>query len=103
MMRLGERDRTAIRTVTAEVLAVTLESRLAIHGVNLDAVDPKEVILSESRKSDGARDDSASSVGNQLAVTMEIRGHYSPPPDLDFDYIVQDSINRDTASILTWW
>lgn len=93
---LGDRDKAAIGTVTAEVLAVTLDSRLAENGVTLDAVDPKEVLLSSSRPSDGA---SSTVAGNQLAVALEIKGHYAPPPELDFDYIVQDSINRDTATI----
>ena len=74
-----------------------LDRRLAKNDVELDSVDPKEVILSSSRPSkDGA---SAPVAGNQLAVAMEIKGHYSPPPELDFDYMVQDSINRDTATI----
>jgi len=96
---LGERDKAAIGTVTAEVLASTLDGRLAANGVALDSVDPKDVILSNSRPSSNDAALAFTAAGNQLAVAMEIRGHYSPPPDLDFDYIVQDSINRDTASI----
>ena len=93
---LAEEDRMAIGTVTAEVTASALDSRLAENGVNLDSVKAKEVIMSNSRLKDDA---AAAAVQAQLAVGMEIRGHYSPPPDLDFDYIVQDSINRDTATI----
>jgi len=100
---LGEVDKAAIATVTAEVLAVSLDKRLAENNVMLDAVDPKEVILSSARPSGDAS--SSGGVGGngaasqQLAVAMEIKGHYSPPPELDFDYIVQDSINKDTANI----
>ena len=95
---LGERDRAAIGTVTAEVLAVALDARLDERQVALDKVDPKAVVVSNARPSDGAAGGDAAGE-NQLAVAMEIRGHYSPPPELDFDYIVQDSINRDTAAI----
>mmetsp|Transcript_33036 Transcript_33036/g.69326 ORF Transcript_33036/g.69326 Transcript_33036/m.69326 type:complete len:604 (-) Transcript_33036:674-2485(-) len=100
---LGEVDKAAIATVTAEVLAVSLDMRLAKDGVSLDAVAPKEVILSSARPSGdasstgGAADGGAAS--QQLAVAMDIMGHYSPPPHIDFDYIVQDSINKDTATI----
>ena len=85
---LAGRDKDAIGTVTAEVLAATLDARLAQTGVELDAVNPKDVIVSDGGGGD-----------TQLAVAMEIRGHYSPPPNLDFDYMVQDSINQDTTAI----
>ena len=85
---LGERDKDAIGSVAAEVLAGTIDERLARSGVELDAVVPKEVVLS----SDDAD-------GDRLAVALEIRGHYSPPPEIDFDYIVQDSINSDVDAI----
>lgn len=86
---LADDEKAAIGSVTAEVLATALDARLAEHGVQLNSVDPKEVIV------EGGEDGDA----NQLAVALEIRGHYSPPPAIDFDYIVQDSINRDTATI----
>lgn len=79
---LGDRDKTAIGTVTAEVLATTLDGRLAEKGVELDSVNPKEVILSKTDGGGAAQQ--AAAGGSQLAVNMEIRGHYSPPPDLDF-------------------
>jgi len=86
---LGKRDRDAIGTVTAEVLAsVSLDRRLAANGVTLDSVDPKDVIVSEEEAD-----------ATELAVELEIKGHYSPPPELDFDYIVQSSINADTQQI----
>ncbi|KAL7532453.1 hypothetical protein ACHAWF_004141 [Thalassiosira exigua] len=93
---MAEKDKRAIGTVTAEVLAGALDGRLAEHGVELNSVDPKEVVLSGSRAS-GTQEVTVAS--NQLAVNMDIKGHYSPPPRIDFDYIVQDSINRDTAVI----
>ncbi|KAL3816467.1 hypothetical protein ACHAXA_009892 [Cyclostephanos tholiformis] len=114
---LGKEDSDAIGMVTAEVLATSLDSRLAANGVVLDSVMPKEVILSSRRRSllvtssssssstssyAGERilqEDDALLPSTQLAVTMEVMGHYSPPPEIDFDYIVQDSINRDTDTI----
>jgi len=86
---LADQDKVAIGTVTAEVLAGTLDARLAEKGIELESVNPKDVTLSK------ATDKSSS----QLAVDMEITGHYSPPPYLDFAYMVQDSINRDTNNI----
>jgi len=91
---LADRDKLAIGTVTAEVLAGNLDARLAASGIALDSVNPKEVIFSQT--GDGAGPDAE---GGQLAVAMEIRGHYSPPPELDFEYVVEDSINRDTTKI----
>ena len=93
---LAEEDRMAIGTVTAEVTAAALSFRLAEDGVSLDSVKAKEVIMSNTRLKDDAV---TAAVQAQLAVGMQIRGHYSPPPDLDFDYIVQDSINSDTSTI----
>jgi len=67
---------------------ISLDRRLADNGVTLDSVDPKEFIVSEEQAE-----------GTELAVELEIKGHYSPPPELDFDYIVQSSINADTQQI----
>jgi len=86
---LSEFDRTTIGTVTAEVVAGNLDERLEANGVELDSVIPNDVMLGV--KADGS--------DNELAVAMQVHGHYQPPPDLDFDYIVQDSINRDTDQI----
>jgi hypothetical protein len=36
---------------------------------------------------------------NRLTVDLEVWGHYPPQLNVDFDYIVQDSINRETESI----
>ena len=93
---LGEQDKDAIGTVAAEVLAATLDARLAENDIVLARVDPKQVIVSESRPSNGGK---TAAPGSQLAVAMKVRGHYSPPPEIDFDYIVQTSINRDTGAI----
>ena len=86
---LSEFDRQTIGTVTAEVVAGNLDDRLASNGVELDSVIPDDVLL-------GVKDDGTS---NELAVAMQVHGHYEPPPLLDFDFIVQDSINRDTDNI----
>ena len=67
---LAETDKQAIGTVTAEVLASTLDGRLAENGVELDSVDPKDVILSNTRPSDAAV--SAASAGSQLAVASKL-------------------------------
>jgi hypothetical protein len=93
-----------------KVLAATLDVRLAANGVDLDSVVPLEVMLSSRRRyygrdrrglSSSEEEEEGASVvpGGQLAVSMEVMGHYSPPPDIDFDYVVRDSINRDTDSI----
>eukprot|EP00956_Cyclotella_meneghiniana_P038770 scaffold159697_cov56-Cyclotella_meneghiniana.AAC.8 len=86
---LGETDKKAIGSVTAEVLASRLDKRLAENQIVLDQVEPKDVIVS---------DDSAQA-SKEVAVAMNIKGHYSPPPELDFEYIVNDSINSDTDMI----
>ena len=75
---LGDEDKQAIGTVTAEVLAATLDGRLAQESVVLDSVNPKEVTVSTSTAAD------ADQGGSRLAVVIEIRGHYSPPPNIDF-------------------
>jgi len=37
--------------------------------------------------------------GGKLSVALLVRGHYNRNLNVDFDYIVQDSINRDTHTI----
>ena len=91
---LGDDDKLAIGTVTAEILASSLDKRLEANGIELDDVTPKEVVVSRSK--DSSKSERKAS---ELAVAMQIKGHYNPPPDLDFDFIVQDSINRDTPEI----
>jgi len=91
---LGDSDKLAIGTVTAEILALALDKRLAASGIELDDVTPKEVVISRSSDSSNSQ-----RKASELAVAMQIKGHYNPPPDLDFDFIVQDSINRDTPEI----
>ena len=86
---LSEFDRKTIGTVTAEVVAGNLDERLEANGVQLDAVIADDVML-------GVKEDGTN---NELAVAMQVHGHYEPPPELDFDFIVQDSINRDTDNI----
>jgi hypothetical protein len=86
---LGETDKKAIGSVTAEVLASQLDKRLAENQIVLDSVDPQDVILS----------DDSEAASKEVAVALNIKGHYSPPPELDFEYIVNDSINSDTEQI----
>jgi hypothetical protein len=87
---LGEEEKKAVGTVTAEVLAATLDGRLAKEGIQLESVNPKDVVLSNT---------SGGTEASKLAVNMEIKGHYSPPPHIDFDYIVSESINADSDKI----
>ncbi|EJK56731.1 hypothetical protein THAOC_23329, partial [Thalassiosira oceanica] len=91
---LGDSDKLAIGAVTAEILALALDKPLAASGIELDDVTPKEVVLSRLNDSSNSQ-----RKASELAVAMKINGHYNPPPDLDFDFIVQDSINRDTPEI----
>ncbi|KAL7518738.1 hypothetical protein ACHAWX_003547 [Stephanocyclus meneghinianus] len=86
---LAEKDKSAIGSVTAEVLASRLDQRLAENQIVLDAVVPRDVILSAN----------AETSSKEVAVALNIQGHYSPPPELDFEYIVNDSINSDTDEI----
>jgi hypothetical protein len=86
---LGDADKKAIGSVTAEVLASQLDKRLAENQVVLDGVDPQDVILSADSEA----------ASKEVAVALNIKGHYSPPPELDFEYIVNDSINSDADQI----
>lgn len=86
---LSEGDRQTIGFITAEVVAGNLDERLEANGVELDSVIPDDVLL-------GVKEDGSN---NELAVAMQVHGHYDPPPEIDFDYVVQDSINRDTDNI----
>ena len=79
---LAEQDKVAIGSVTAEILAGSLDQKLKEVGVELDGVTPQQVIVSGVG---GATD--------QLAVALEVKGHYSPPPNIDFAFVVQESIN----------
>ena len=85
---LAEQDKVAIGSVTAEILAGSLDQKLKEVGVELDGVTPQQVIVSGVG---GATD--------QLAVALEVKGHYSPPPNIDFAIVVQESINAETDEI----
>ena len=116
---LEEEDKNAIGKVAAEVIASTLHARLTEKGVQLDGVSHKQVILSSlvsemndkekntttsSSSGSGSSSSSFSSSSNtravdQMVVDLEIRGHYSPPPDIDFDHIIEESINSEKRNI----
>ena len=87
---IDEKDKKAIGSVTAEVLASQLDKRLEENGVVLGSVAFRDVILSK---------DSETAHKNEVAVALNIMGHYTPPPFLDFDMIVSDSINSNTDEI----
>lgn len=55
----------------------------------------------DAREGGGAKQASSrrSQKGGQLAVNLLVRGHFNTDLKVDFDYIVQDSINRDTPAI----
>ena len=93
---LGEEEKAVIGDVAAEVLAGTLDKQLAGQGVELDLVFPIKVIHQPLNNKNGKRNEQK---GEQLSVALEIKGHYTPPPELDFDRIVQDSINRETPTL----
>ena len=87
---LGEKEKKAIGSVTAQVLASQLDKRLEENGVVLGSVTFRDVILSS---------DSETTHKNEVAVALSIMGHYTPPPFLDFDMIVSDGINSNTDKI----
>ena len=86
---LSSEDKEVIGEVTSEVIASNLDKRLEANGIELDSVLADDVML-------GVKEDGTE---NELAVAMAIHGHYSPPPFYDFDYMVQDSIDRDSDNI----
>jgi hypothetical protein len=86
---LSSQDKETIGEVTSEVIASNLDKRLEANGIELDSVLADDVML-------GVNEDGTE---NELAVAMAIHGHYSPPPHYDFDYMVQDSIDRDSDEI----
>ena len=86
---LGERDRSAIGSITAEVLASQLEKRLAKNQIILGDVKYQDVILSHDSKESN----------KEMFVSLNVEGRYTPPPELDFEYIVSDSINSGTDMI----
>ena len=86
---LGERDRSAIGSITAEVLASQLDKRLAKNQIILGDVKYQDVVL--SRDSEESK--------KQMFVSLNVEGRYTPPPELDFEYIVSDSINSGTEML----
>lgn len=105
---LSQEDRNSIGIITAEVLASTLDTRLAANRVELDSIAPLRVILTTNRDKSGSssgRNDAGGSrnngskYGDRLSVGLDVWGHYPHQLQIDFDYIVQDSINRDTQVI----
>ncbi|KAL7464886.1 hypothetical protein ACHAXS_005212 [Conticribra weissflogii] len=129
---LEQKDMDAIGTVTAEVIATTLQPKLKSYGIELEGVLHKNVAINLAVvKNDGGNQEeqdqdqeqeqnqeqqqqnqeqqkqgrqrqlapnNANTV-DQLVVDLEVRGHYQPPPHLDFDYIVEQSINSEQFNI----
>jgi hypothetical protein len=118
---LNEDDRYSIGVVAAEILASSLDVSLAANNVQLDHISPKDVILSLGPSSNSAKKEGLRQLANstrptnqqpvynsrnpaprrqnRLTIDLEVWGHYPPQLNVDFDYIVQDSINRETETI----
>jgi len=118
---LEDKDIEAIGSVTAEVIATTLQPKLKSYGIELNGVLHKNVAMNldvvkedseegkgqqENASLEGKQDDSQPQIAasskrtvDQLVVDLEVRGHYQPPPHLDFDYIVEQSINSEQFNI----
>ena len=91
-----QQDLVAISIVTAETITSSLDGQLNAQGVTLDSVIP--INAGEMCEMDPCIKVIMKSTSN-LPIWLEISGHYTPPPNLDFTSIVQDSIYRDAASI----
>ncbi|EJK75219.1 hypothetical protein THAOC_03066, partial [Thalassiosira oceanica] len=114
---LLQSDKDAIGEITAEVLASAIEANLSANGVELDEVNPIDVLfvqdgssddsdLSSTHEKTSAADGSDSGISkrrnkqaSRLSVKLVVRGHYDRELDVDFDAIVQDSINRKFYTI----
>mmetsp|Transcript_30363 Transcript_30363/g.63460 ORF Transcript_30363/g.63460 Transcript_30363/m.63460 type:complete len:1137 (+) Transcript_30363:166-3576(+) len=120
---LGGKDGEAIQSVTAEVLAAQLDKTLGTKGAVLESVVPIDVRVylgdtpeasnnSSATDADApTREEAAASRlprirdGGKLTVSVKVNGHYNKNNKNinnfkdDFDYIVQDSINRNTGRI----
>lgn len=109
---LADREVESIGEVTAEVLASRLDKALEVYGGILDSVSHVDVTF-YALDSDGNEESpgggSASAMeynsrrdeGGRLEVNLKVRGHYTANVNVDFDYIVEESINRESSSIRT--
>jgi len=98
---------TSLFATNLQVLASNLDRQLLKNGVVLDTVSHLEVsyFAPEDSASSFAQDTSDTTGqskrrnGGKLAVNLLVRGHYNRDLNVDFDYVVQDSINRQTHAI----
>lgn len=107
--------------VIMSVLASRLDARLLKNGVVIDGVSPISVVYiapeveqPESAEGYDSGTDTASDANSGtrrtqtaarparrgvLSIKLAVRGHFSRDLNVDFDYIVQDSINRDSLEM----
>ena len=84
-----------LRCLPLKVIAVNLDRALERNGGVLDSVAHVGVTYyaPESARA-GTRGE-----GGRLEVDLQVRGHYTANLNVDFDYIVEDSINRESDNI----
>jgi len=84
-----------LRCLPLQVIAANLDRALERNGGVLDSVAHVGVTYyaPESARA-GTRGE-----GGRLEVDLQVRGHYTANLNVDFDYIVEDSINRESDNI----
>ena len=84
-----------LRCLPLQVIATNLDRALERNGGVLDSVAHVGVTYyaPESARA-GTRGE-----GGRLEVDLQVRGHYTANVNVDFDYIVEDSINRESDNI----
>jgi hypothetical protein len=84
-----------LRCLPLKVIAANLDRALERNGGVLDSVAHVGVTYyaPESARA-GTRGE-----GGRLEVDLQVRGHYTADLNVDFDYIVEDSINRESDNI----
>lgn len=109
---LAEREAESIGEVTAEIIASRLDKALEEDGGVLDSVSHVDVTYyaldsEEGNENEDATPPSSSSKtyssrsNGRLEVNLKVRGHYTSDRNIDFDYIVEESINRESSNIRT--
>jgi len=109
---LADREAESIGEITAEVIASRLDKALEENGGVLDSVSHVDVTYyaldSEGNDKEGVTTTPTSSSktyssrsNGRLEVNLKVRGHYPSDRNIDFDYIVEDSINRESSNIRT--
>lgn len=98
--KLKDEDKYAIGIVTSEVLAVNLDASLLKNRVVLDDVTYADASYNPAAVVDTkAANNTSAPIGGKLAVNLLVSGHYNRNLNIDFDFIVSDSVNRATNNI----